>query len=113
MPNHGKQRRTKIAAAGGAKTLISVSALAGTLVGWALLGKQEIVEPEVVKPPISMTDAIVQVLGELPTLITQDETLVRQIVSGDRQQLPGLRTVNAASLSTSRPAAITRTQSSR
>ncbi|TFH35033.1 MAG: hypothetical protein E4G99_08225 [Anaerolineales bacterium] len=113
MLNRGKTHRPKISAASGVKALISTSALAGTLVGWALLGKQELGEAEISSLPASSSDAIVQILGPLPTLVPQGGSFVAQVVTGDSQQLPGLRIVHAPSLSASRPAAITRTQSSR
>jgi hypothetical protein len=113
MMNQVKARRPKVNAASGVKALISVSALAGTLIGWGILGRQELVRDGSAPAPVSNTDAISQILGPLPTLVPQTASTIGQKTSEEPASSPNLRTVTLPTRSSSRPGPVTRTQSSR
>jgi hypothetical protein len=107
MSRHTNRKRSngkrKSRPVGGVKALISVSALAGTLVGWGLFGKQGL-QNSTPPQPVDVRSLVEQVLGELPKLLTDSSPNVRR---------RSLRSVNVSSSTSSRPFPITRTQSSR
>jgi hypothetical protein len=104
-----KQRKKKTNPAGGFKALISVGAVAISLVGWGLLGKQEVTNPSTSSSTNLLGDLIHEILGPLPTLVPH-------FLNGTVDNSTGglrLRSVSAPNQVNSRPGAITRTQSSR
>ena len=104
MANHNENRKRKSSPASGIKALISVSALASTLMGWGLLGKQGLTSAPA-SPAVDLRGIVEQILGELPTLLPRR--------TGLTQRRTVLRSVSAPSQNSSRPVPITRTQSSR
>ena len=97
-----KNRRKR--SVGGFKALISVSALATTLIGWGILGRQA-QQTGSSTQPADLRGIVQQILGELPTLFSG---------SASRSQRTGLRSVNINNQSTSSSNfPVTRTRSSR
>jgi hypothetical protein len=104
MQQKSGNRKRKSSPASGLKALISVGALASTLFGWGLLGKQGLASTPP-SPAVDLRGIVEQILGELPTLLPRS--------TGSTLKRTALRSVTAPSQSSSRPFPITRTQSSR
>jgi hypothetical protein len=100
---HHKRRNNPAA---GLKGLISASALAITLIGWGLLGRQAL-QTGSPDQPADLGSIVRQILGDLPTLLSR-----AGIAPAARRST--LRSVNLnTQSSSSRGFPVTRTQSSR
>ncbi|MEJ2012179.1 MAG: hypothetical protein P8X64_08145 [Anaerolineales bacterium] len=102
MSGH-RSRRRKPGPAKGVKALISMSALAGTLIGWGWFGRQGL-QNSTPPQPVDVRGIVEQILGELPRLLTN---------SGSARRRSSLRSVNVSGRGSSSLFPITRTQSSR
>ena len=101
MSKSVNRRNRKKKPTGGVKTLISISALATTLIGWGILGRQALQSGSSTQPA-DLGGIVDQILGELPTLFNG---------SNSRNRRSSLRSVNILNQSPSFP--VTRTRSSR
>ena len=91
---------------GGVKALVSISALAATLVGWGILAK-DARQDTAQDPPADIGALLEGILGPMPTPVT--------VPNDDQSQGSGiaLRPVSLPAGGSSQPAPVTRTQSSR
>jgi len=106
MANNARRNHAKKKPASGLKSLISISALATTLVGWGVLGQQAL-QSGAPSQPADLGGIVQQILGDLPTLFQGSG-------SASTTRRATLRSVNLSTQSSSsRGFPITRTQSSR
>jgi hypothetical protein len=97
MPS-GKRRSTK-GGAGGAKTLLTVLALAGTLGGWAKLSDEGAADQA---PTASPTPTPMELaLPPLPTLVPAPDNVDAPVVVAPQPTQPALRRVSAPQVSSS------------
>jgi hypothetical protein len=106
MAKQGQSNR-KGKAFGGIKALVSISALASTLVGWGLLAKDS-QQDVIADRPADIGALLEDILGPLPTLPGTSANQDEQATTGLT-----LRPVSLPAQSASGPAPVTRTQSSR
>lgn len=101
--SRSKRNRDKRDPARNIKSVISVGALAATIVGWGAFARQAL-QTVSADPPVDVRAMVEGILGEIPGLASVD--LPKQ--GGNT-----LRTVSLPRQSSSRPSPITHTQSSR
>jgi hypothetical protein len=98
---------------GGVKVFISIAALAGTLLGWGLIGESQVPSSAARASEVSRSITSEPFFGPLPTLVPGNRSTFSQGGSDGSGASGNLRTVNPPPAGSSRPVPVTRTQSSR